>query len=351
MSTVSGKAAQQSSLQGSALKRSAIWQPTQPVFWLFLVLLVVSAVYTCFELVMSASGLPAAGAAVLLVSAQTTLLVLIVRAMPRFKRQPASLRLTALLWGIFIVPAVAILANTSASEAIGVLGLGTFDASLSAPINEDLIRLMGVLLVLSLVRAKRLTVMDGAIYGFIVGAGFEVVENLLYALRSEDFMATISVGVTRLLVGFGLHALWTTLAGAGLAYCLSRRQSGQPARWWVLVPAVGVPMLLHAGWDSPEFSIISALKLPLLVVLYLLSVAAFLFAVRWGRRSEFCWFATTRGSTLNYEEFKRLPKAERRGIAAAAVAEELVEPIGLESNAAGVGEDQSQKVEAGDPRS
>ena len=121
------------------------------MLWLFLVLLVVSTVFTTIELVVSASSVQAAGAAIVLVSVQTILLVLIVRAMPRFKRQPASLRLTALLWGLFVVPAIAIIANTSASEAIGVLGLGSFDASLSAPINEDLLRLLGVLLVLSLI--------------------------------------------------------------------------------------------------------------------------------------------------------------------------------------------------------
>lgn len=317
MSAVSERAAQQPTLRGSALKRSAVWQPKQPVFWLFIVLLVVSTVSISIELIASASSPQAAGAALLLVSVQTTLLVLIVRAMPRFGRQPRSLRLVALLWGLSIVPGVAVFANTSAGELIDAVGLGVFGASLSAPINEDLIRFIGVLLVLSLAlaQAKRLTVMDGAVYGFIVGAGFEVVENLLYALRGEDFTATLSVGVTRLLVGFGLHALWTAPAGAALAYCLSRRQQGQPSRWWVIAPALGVPMLLHAAWDTPEFSIVSILKILLLVLLYAISVAVFLFAVRWGRRSEFEWYIGRSGSSLSYEEFKRLPRRERRELA------------------------------------
>lgn len=318
MSAVRQDAAQRVQHHG----RLAVWQPGQPVFWLFLVLLVCSAALTSIELVASVTAPQSALAALLLVTVQAVLFVLIVRAMPRFPRQPASLRVAALLWGMTVVPAVAILANTAASDAIEALGLGSFSASLSAPINEDLLRLLGVLLVLSLAQFRRLTVMDGAVYGFLVGAGFELVENLLYSLRGDDFGATISVGVTRLFVGFGLHALWTTLAGAALAYCLSRRQCGQPARWWVLVPAVVTPMLLHAGWDTPEFSIFAVLKFALLGLLYGLSIACFFFAVRWGRRSEFAWYSQTQDDPASLIEFRRLPRSERRRRIAAAVGSE-----------------------------
>lgn len=271
-------------------KRGAIiWQPRQPIFWLFVALLVVGVPYTVFELVMLRSNPQAALAALLLMAVQMVLLVLIVRAMPKLKkRQPVSLRLAALAWGAAVVPTVAMFANTSAGGTLDQLGLTSFGASLSAPINEDLMRVLGVLVVLTLAvtSGRRITVMDGAVYGFIVGAGFEVVENLLYALRGADFGETLSVGVTRLLVGFGLHALWTTVSGAALAYCLSRRQGGLGARWWVLVLGIAIPSLLHALWDAPDFSIFSILKFALLIVGYGLTVLIFLLATRWGRSSD-----------------------------------------------------------------
>ncbi|NLA65053.1 MAG: PrsW family intramembrane metalloprotease [Leucobacter sp.] len=278
-------------------KRPALWQPKQPVFWLFAGLLVPSTLFMARQLGLGATSASAAGAAIILAVVQIILFVLIVRAMPRFNRQPRSLRLAALLWGLSIVSAIAIPAKTRAGDLYSAVGLSSFDASLSVPVNEDLLRLLGVLLVLSLAQTKPLTVMDGAIYGFIVGAGFEIIENLLYALRGADFGATISVGITRFMVGFGLHALWTTLAGAALAYCLMRRQQGISGRWWVLAPAIALPMLLHAGWDAPDFSIIGALKLVLFFVIYVLSVAAFFFAVRWGRRSEFAWYVENGNSS------------------------------------------------------
>ena len=264
----------------------AIWQPTQPVFWLFTVLFFVTGVMTVIEIVAAASDPSAALAALLLVSVQAALLWLIARAMPRKRTQPLSLRLAALAWGAVIAATVAAYANTSARVPVESLGLGSFVASIVAPLNEDLLRLLGVLLVLTLASARPLTVMDGALYGFLVGAGFEVIENLVYALRGDDFASTVATGIQRLLIGFGLHALWTTLAGAALAYCLSRRQAGLAARWWALVPAVIVPMLLHAAWDAPGFSIFAVLQLLLFGLLYPLSLAAFFFGVRWGRRSE-----------------------------------------------------------------
>lgn len=264
----------------------AIWQPSQPVFWLFAVLFFVAGVMMAIEIAVAASEPNSALAALLLVAVQTALLWLIARAMPRRRTQPLSLRLAAFAWGAVIAATVAAHANSSAKEPIDALGLGSFVASITAPVNEDLLRLLGVLLVLTLASARPLTVMDGALYGFLVGAGFEVIENFLYALHGDDFVSTVTTGIQRLLVGFGLHALWTTLAGAALAYCLSRRQAGLSARWWALVPAVLVPMLLHAAWDAPAFSIFAVLQLLSFAVLYLLSLAVFFFGVRWGRRSE-----------------------------------------------------------------
>ncbi len=274
--------------QPSAGAHAAVWQPRQPVFWLFLALLAVSIFLTALQLAALFSGAQGLLAALVLGGMQMVLLALIARALPKLKRrQPASLRLVALAWGGLVACSFAAQANTAAAELYDKIGLTSFAASLSAPINEDLLRLLGVLMVLSLAQSQgRLTVMDGVVYGFLVGAGFEIVENLFYALHSSDFSATVSTGIMRLLVGFGLHALWTTVSGAALAYCLSRRQIGLSARWWVIVPCTLVPMLLHAAWDAPSFSMFTVLTFGPLIVYYGLTVLVFLLAVRWGRRSD-----------------------------------------------------------------
>ena len=299
-----------------------LWQPRHPVFWLATVLVFVFGALIVISLASAVDEPLAALAAVVLCSAQVVVLWLIVRAMPRFRRQSASLMILAAVWGGVVAPGVAMLAGSGAQELIWTYGLESLSAALSAPVNEDLMRLLGVLAVLTLASRRTLTVMDGAVYGFVVGAGFEVVENLLYALRGESFGETLSVGIMRLLVGFGLHALWTTVAGAGLAYCLSRRQRGLSSRWWVLVPAVLSPMLLHAGWDAPSPSVFPFFKLLLLAVLYAVTIVLFVIAVRWGRRDEFRWYLERIPSAIPLVQLRALPRAQRRVIAAAAVAEE-----------------------------
>jgi len=274
-------------VQPAQAARPVVWQPRQPVFWLFVALLAAAVPMLVVQITIGSKNVQALLSAVVLLAVQVTLLWLIVRAMPKLKkRQPGSLRLAAFLWGALVAILIAGSANDAAFTVYGQLGLNSLAASLSAPVNEDLVRILGVLLVLTLAMRDRITVMDGVVYGFIVGAGFEVTENLFYALRGDDFLGTVSVGLSRLFVGFGLHALWTTVAGAGLAYCLSRWQRGLPGRWWVIAPTMLLPVLLHAAWDAPSFSIFTILKLLLLLVLYAVTVTAFLLAVRWGRRSD-----------------------------------------------------------------
>ena len=307
------------SAQGGTTRYPRLWQPGQPVFWLGLVLCVLFGGFALLNVAVKVSGLDVLLAACVLLVVQAVIFWLVLRLLPRFRRQPRGLQWAALGWGFTATGGLAMAANSPYFEPLQALGLGEFSASLTAPINEDAFRLIGVLIVLVLAYGKRLTVMDGVVYGFLVGSGFELIENLLYAVDGDGFADTVQSGLTRLFVGFGLHALWTAIAGAGLAYCLSRRQRGMNGRWWVLLLTVPVSMLLHAAWDGPRLSVFMGIAVVVYFLLYLLTVAAFLLAVKWGRVSEFSWFAETRGSTLSYRAFTRLARADRKRLAAEAV--------------------------------
>ncbi|WP_336992815.1 PrsW family intramembrane metalloprotease [Leucobacter sp. VD1] len=303
-------------------RRPVLWQPQQPVFWLWLVLTVPSAVLLIVDVVRRTESVAGLAAATVLVGAQGAVLWLLIRAIPRFRRQPLSLRLAALLWGgTFAIMAASAL-NTVNSDALDRYGLTTLSASISAPLNEDLLRFLGILVVLVLAYGRRITVMDGVLYGFLVGAGFELVENLCYALQSTDVGETLGIGLARLLVGFALHALWSAFSGAVLAYCLSRTQQRLGGRWLLLIPAILAPMLLHAAWDSPPLSVISAVQLLLFILLYGVTLALFCCAVAWGRRSEFVWYTETTGWGGARRDFARLPRSERRALGATAIAQE-----------------------------
>lgn len=298
------------------------WQPAQPVFWLGLVLCALFGGFALLNIAIGVSSIGVLIAALVLLVVQAAIFWLVLRLLPRFRRQPLGLQIAALAWGFTAAGGLAMIANAPYSEPLQALGLGEFSASLTAPINEDAFRLVGVLIVLVLAYGKRLTVMDGVVYGFLVGSGFELIENMLYAIDGDGFAGTVQSGLTRLFLGFGLHSLWTAIAGAGLAYCLARRQRGQNGRWWVLLLTVPISMLLHAAWDAPGLSVFFGVSILVYFLLYLLTIGAFLIAVKWGRVSEFSWFTESWGSQLSYRAFTRLARADRKRLAAEAVAAE-----------------------------
>lgn len=298
--------------QTTEVQRATFWQPRQPILWLYLTLLIVFGTLVLGPVVIASATPEGLAAALIIVGVQAVALWFIARAMPQLKRQPLSLRLFALAVGLFVAVGSAVFLNQIGALAVAAYGLTSFSAALTAPIGEDISRLLGVLAVLTLATRGRITVMDGAVYGFLVGMGFELFENLLYAIRSDDLIATLSTALTRTLVGFGLHALWTTVGGAALAYCLARKQRGLSGRWLVLPAAMLLPMLLHALWDLVPVFAKSAGVLAVLAVLYLVSVAAFLAAVRAGRAADWAWITQTApGRTLTAAEWKTLPRAER----------------------------------------
>ena len=269
----------------TARRRPALLQPKQPVFWLLAVLGVPALVMTAIECVTMAEGPSALLAAVLLVGTQAALMWLILRAIPRTPKPSVSLAIAALVWGGAIAITIAGTLNGFMIDVLHLYGIDSLAASIAAPINEDLLRFAGIVVVLTLASTRPLTIADGVRYGFLVGAGFELVENLTYALNGADLGETLTVGLLRLIVGFGLHAFWSATTGAMLAYCLMRRQQGRVARWWLLVPALLVPMALHAAWDMPSISALEAVQLVLLGVLYLITLALFIGVVVWARRS------------------------------------------------------------------
>lgn len=263
----------------------ALFQLRQPVFWLWALFAVPAVIFTIVESVMQASDLTSLIAAVVLVGVQAVLIWLILRAIARKQKRPVSLTLGALVWGGAVAIMIAGLLNSINMGLLNRYGLDSLAATISAPINEDILRFIGTLIILTLAARKPLTVMDGVWYGFLVGAGFELLENLSYALSGEDLSSTLSTGIMRLIVGFALHALWTATTGAVLAYCIMRVQQKRSSRWYLVVPALLIPMALHAAWDLPSLSVFEALQLLLLLVLYVLTLAAFFAAVIWGRRS------------------------------------------------------------------
>ncbi len=133
----------------------------------------------------------------------------------RYEKEPLLLLVTVFLWG-FIPAAVLSLI----SQLIIGLPLLMLDetglladqvmAVVVAPVSEECFKAIAVLAVYLIWRREFDGILDGVVYGGLVGFGFAAIENVLYFLEVD-----VAVIVLRTVV-FGLnHAFYTSLTGIG----------------------------------------------------------------------------------------------------------------------------------------
>ncbi len=139
------------------------------------------------------------------------------------------------VWG-FAVSGVAVELNTDMYALLTRAGLAWLDAASYAPFNEEVLKLLGVLLICTCVIRPR-SWLDYVFVGVAVGLGFTAGENATAFARmtvdnlDSDTAGAISAVVIRLASNPLSHALFTGLS----AYGLSQKQ---PVRWLIAAIAV-----------------------------------------------------------------------------------------------------------------
>ncbi|GAB2568754.1 PrsW family glutamic-type intramembrane protease [Leucobacter ruminantium] len=151
-------------------------------------------------------------------------------ALPR-RRVSGWMRFFAVLGGVFFATTVGMIFNNG-SAAI-------------APFTEEIAKLGFAACVLWIVRNDIKGPLDGFVVGFCVGAGFEVLEDVFYAINTEDGAQVLETVISRTLSGFGLHSVFTALTCAGLAWMFI-----QGNKWWVALIALALGIAMHWIWDN-----------------------------------------------------------------------------------------------------
>lgn len=190
---------------------------------------------------------------------------LLVHFMDRYEREPWFLRLAAFLWGaiIAIPPALFIERNVdnilqnlldpnTTNEVLRVALQG-----LNAGITEETIKGLGLLLFFFVLRDEFDDVVDGIVYGALIGAGFAMVENFRYfALDSKNFLVFLIVG--RIILGWLGHSTFIACFGAALGYVRYTR-----VRWkQIVIPLLGflIAVGLHSFFDFVDFQASAAIR-------------------------------------------------------------------------------------------
>ena len=173
----------------------------------------------------------------------------------RFEPEPLGMKLAALAWGGGVSIFFGIMGNEfvqySVTEQTGdeVQGM-IFSVVVGAPVVEELLKGLGVLVIVWARRTHISSAIDGFVYAGFAACGFLVVEDFTYFVRAvltdgdlgQMFFQRVVMGV------FG-HVMYTSCMGWATGWAVTRARSaaagcGAVALGWF------TGMLLHATWNG-----------------------------------------------------------------------------------------------------
>lgn len=314
--------------------QTSFWQRRQPAFWLFVTTLVLTgflAVGQQLEMLQAAPG--AWFITLLLLLPYAIPVILVIYLLDLYEREPLSILAAGLLWGGIAATTFSIYTNTPLAELIfKVTADPTFtaewSAALTAPFVEEGFKGIGVILLVSLARAEMDDVLDGFIWGAMVGLGFLLVENVIYFMRAfvetgGSYAGLIQMFMIRVLgAGPYSHFLYTGLIGMGVAFYTTRGDVPWGRRLGIGVALCAAGVGAHFFWNSPLLGellgdgglfnwmlYVTAKGLPMLIGLLVL--------VRLARRRERVWFerftvGQVADGTITAEEMFELGGLRRR---------------------------------------
>ena len=209
----------------------------------------------------------------------------------RFEAEPTRYLLVAFGWGALVAALLAGIFNTGANIAFQAATGGTEAASLatavfSAPLVEEAVKGLLVLLVWRLRSHEFDGIIDGMVYAGIVAAGFAFTENIQYlgmAYADGGDAALTGTFIARGLFTPFAHPMFTVLTGIGIGIAATTRSRVLK----VAAPVAGylLAALLHAIWNLAAVTGGAGLVTVYLFVEVPIFVA-FVALVVWARRRE-----------------------------------------------------------------
>ena len=141
------------------------------------------------------------------------------------------------------------------AKVFGQVWALNWGAGLAAPVTEEPAKGSGLLLLIALAPRHVRTAFDGFILGAFIGLGFQIVEDISYAMTSagtqfgaNQIGASIGTIILRMVSGVAAHILYSAIFCAGLVYLLGR--PAEPRKIGRGLLLVATPIVLHGIWDS-----------------------------------------------------------------------------------------------------
>jgi protease PrsW len=188
-------------------------------------------------------------------------LIAIVIALQRFGRRPAWAVALAVGWGGFAVLEIAGRANTAIAEIAVHLSWGedsSWTTWATAPLVEEWFKTLGLVLLIMIPVLVRFGPLDGLIFGALIGASFQVVENFVFTVIAISNAPTEPGNAITVMLflrgGLGLfsHVVWSAVIGAAVGGVVQSTRENRARRIGYAVLAFVFALSLHSvtNWAS-----------------------------------------------------------------------------------------------------
>lgn len=190
-------------------------------------------------------------------------IVMLMRWMDFLDPVPTQIWIMAIGCGAFVSSTLAISGNAIALKLLGDVRSSEYVARwgvvLVGPSVEGGAKLAVMFLIILLARSRIHSVVDGFLLGAMVGVGFQLVENILFAVNAStmadrgDVLGPVleTFLVRGFIVGPWSHPVFAAIEFAGFAYFVVRRDRPLWNRLGVAVLAQVLGWCLHALWNLP----------------------------------------------------------------------------------------------------
>ncbi len=235
-----------------------------PAFWILAGILFFSGMRLLDLLSSPFARFPAATiTAVILFAIYAVPFWIFIASMDFLEREPPMLMATAFAWGALVATTTAMPGNRAMLALLAKLVSPDYAVAwgpaVVSPIIEEALKALGLVMVVLVARKQINSVLDGMVYGALIGLGFQVVENIFYALNAVEMAnAGDKVGpvvatffLRGFLAGLWSHTLFSAVAGAGIAWFLVRTEKSLLIRWLGLGVGLFLAWLVHFVWNSP----------------------------------------------------------------------------------------------------
>lgn len=171
----------------------------------------------------------------------------------RYEKEPKALLGAAFFWGVVVAAGGAFIINTAFGYGIyiftgseGAAEIGT--TSIVAPIVEETLKGMAVAIVFFIFYKEFDSILDGIIYGGMVGLGFAATENTLYIYRNGyldgGWGGLFLLAFIRVVLVGWMHAFFTAFTGIGFA--IARMNKNVLIKIFAPLLGLGVAIFTHA---------------------------------------------------------------------------------------------------------